>query len=284
MPADRTIDATGRYVIPGGIDCHTHLDMPFGGTTSADDFESGTIAAAFGGTTSIVDFAIQYRGQTLHHAWEEWTKKADGKAVIDYGFHMIMTEMNDQIEQEMDALVGQGITSFKLFMAYPGVFMLDDGSIFRAMLRTGKNGGTICMHAENGGVIDVLVKKALAEGQNRAEVSRAHAAGARRRRGDASCDRPGRDGGRSRLHRAPVGARGARDGDRGAGSRPAGLCGDLPAVSLPVVRQLRRARLRRREVCDEPAAPPEGDPGPGSGAGWRSTICRPSPRIIARSA
>ncbi|MGH9203902.1 MAG: amidohydrolase family protein, partial [Vicinamibacterales bacterium] len=165
MPADRTIEASGRYVIPGGIDCHTHLDMPFGGTTSADDFESGTIAAAFGGTTSIVDFAIQYRGQTLHQAWEAWLKKADGKAVIDYGFHMIITELTDQVEQEMDTLVAHGITSFKLFMAYPGVFMLDDASIFRAMLRTGKNGGTICMHAENGGVIDVLVKKALAEGK-----------------------------------------------------------------------------------------------------------------------
>ena len=165
MTADRTIDATGRYVIPGGIDCHTHLDMPFGGTRSADDFESGTIAAAFGGTTSIVDFAIQYRGQTLHYAWEAWLNKADGKAVIDYGFHMIITELTEQVEQEMDKLVREGITSFKLFMAYPGVFMLDDASIFRAMLRTGKNGGTICMHAENGGVIDVLVKKALAEGK-----------------------------------------------------------------------------------------------------------------------
>jgi dihydropyrimidinase len=165
MPADRVIDAAGKYVLPGGIDVHTHLDMPFGGSNSADDFETGTIAAAFGGTTSIVDFAIQYRGQTLHHAWETWMKKAEGKAAIDYGFHMIMTELTDQIELEMDALVTQGVTSFKLFMAYPGVFMLDDASIFRALLRTGKNGGTICMHAENGGVIDVLTKKALAEGK-----------------------------------------------------------------------------------------------------------------------
>ncbi len=97
MPADRVIDAKGKYVFPGGIDVHTHLDMPFGGTTSADDFESGTIAAAHGGTTTVVDFAIQYRGQTLHHAMEAWMKKADGKAAIDYGFHMIITELNDQV-------------------------------------------------------------------------------------------------------------------------------------------------------------------------------------------
>ena len=162
--ADRTIDASGKYVLPGGIDVHTHLDMPFGGTTSADDFESGTIAAAHGGTTSVVDFAIQYRGQTLRHARDAWMKKAEGRAAIDYGFHMIVTELDSQVESEMDALVAEGITSFKLFMAYPGVFMLDDASIFRALLRTRENGGTICMHAENGGVIDVLVQRALAEG------------------------------------------------------------------------------------------------------------------------
>ena len=162
---DKVIDAAGKYVLPGGIDVHTHMDMPFGGATSADDFATGTRAAAFGGTTTIVDFAIQYRGQTLHHAWETWANKAEGKAVVDYGFHMIITDLNDQVEGEMDALVKQGITSFKMFMAYPGVFMSDDGSIFKALLRTGKNGGTICMHAENGGVIDVLVQRALAEGK-----------------------------------------------------------------------------------------------------------------------
>ena len=164
MHADAIIDAAGKYVLPGGIDVHTHLDMPFGGATSADDFQTGTIAAAFGGTTSIVDFAIQYKGQTLHHAWETWMKKAEGKAAIDYGFHMIMTDLNDQTELEMDALVKQGVTSFKLFMAYRGIFMLDDGSIFKALLRTGQNGGTICMHAENGDVIDVLVQRALKAG------------------------------------------------------------------------------------------------------------------------
>ncbi|HEY2933882.1 MAG TPA: dihydropyrimidinase [Acidobacteriota bacterium] len=163
--ADKTIDAEGKCVLPGGIDVHTHLDMPFGGTMSTDDFLTGTTAAAHGGTTCVVDFAIQYKGQTLRQAYEAWMKKAEGKAVIDYGFHMIITDLNPSVEKEMDEMVREGVTSFKLFMAYPGVFMLDDASIFRALLRTGDNGGTICMHAENGGAIDVLVQKALAEGK-----------------------------------------------------------------------------------------------------------------------
>lgn len=162
--ATRVIDAKGKYVIPGGIDVHTHLDMPFGGTTSADDFFTGTRAAAFGGTTSIVDFAIQYKGQALRTGLDAWHQKAEGKATIDYGFHMIMTDVNESTMAEMDALCKEGVTSFKLFMAYPGVFMLDDASIFQALQRTGENGGLICMHAENGGVIDVLVKQALAKG------------------------------------------------------------------------------------------------------------------------
>jgi len=159
------IDATGKYVMPGGIDVHTHLDMPFGGTTSADDFETGTIAAAFGGTTTLIDFAIQYKGQTLHQAFDTWMKKASAKAVIDYSFHCIITELGDAQLQEMKTLVREGVPTFKLFMAYPGVFMLDDASIFRAMNAAANSGGMICMHAENGGAIDVIVQRALAEGK-----------------------------------------------------------------------------------------------------------------------
>jgi len=159
----KKIDASGKYVIPGGIDVHTHMELPFGGTSASDDFETGTRAAAFGGTTTIVDFAVQAMGGTLAAARDEWMRKADGKAVVDYGLHLIIRDVSDKILREMDTLVREGVSSFKLFMAYPGVFMVDDGAIFKALVRTGENGGLICMHAENGGVIDVLVKKALAE-------------------------------------------------------------------------------------------------------------------------
>src|SRR5258707_1424865 len=163
--AAKIIDAGGKYVMPGGIDVHTHLDMPFGGTTSSDDFETGTRAAAVGGTTTLIDFAIQYKGQTLRTAFDGWMRKASGKAVCDYAFHCIITELADAQLEEMNALVREGVTSFKLFMAYPGVFMLDDASIFKALRDTSKNGGLVCMHAENGGAIDVIVQQALAEGK-----------------------------------------------------------------------------------------------------------------------
>jgi dihydropyrimidinase len=163
--AGKVIEARGMLVMPGGIDVHTHLDMPFGGTTSADDFESGTVAAAYGGTTTLIDFAIQYKGQTLRHAFDTWMKKADGKAVIDYSFHCIITDIAGAQLDEMKAFVREGVPTFKLFMAYPGVFMLDDASIFKAMGVAADCGGMICMHAENGGAIDVIVQRALTEGK-----------------------------------------------------------------------------------------------------------------------
>src|SRR6202050_1801070 len=163
--ATQTIDASKHLLLPGGIDVHTHLDMPFGGTTSADDFQTGTIAAAFGGTTTLIDFAIQYKGQTLRQAFDTWMKKAHDKAVTDYAFHCIITDLGAAQLEEMGQLVHEGVSSFKLFMAYPGVFMLDDATIFRAMSQAAKYGGLVCMHAENGGAIDVIVKRALAEGK-----------------------------------------------------------------------------------------------------------------------
>jgi dihydropyrimidinase len=163
--AERIVDATGRLVMPGGIDVHTHMEMPFGGTFSADDFATGTAAAAWGGTTTIVDFAVPEQGESLQSAARRWHQKAGPKAHVDYGFHMIVREVNEQTLADMDSLVDQGITSFKLFMAYPGVFMVDDASLFRAMSRSSENGALIMLHAENGGPIDVLIRRYLAEGR-----------------------------------------------------------------------------------------------------------------------
>ncbi|MCD0481407.1 dihydropyrimidinase [Streptacidiphilus sp. ASG 303] len=163
--ADTVIDATGHYVIPGGVDVHTHMQMPFGGTTAADTFETGTRAAAWGGTTTIVDFAIQSVGSSLREGLDAWHAKAEGVCAVDYGFHMILSDVTESSLKEMDALVGEGVTSFKMFMAYPGVFYSDDGRILRAMQRGAANGGLIMMHAENGIAIDVLVEQALAAGR-----------------------------------------------------------------------------------------------------------------------
>ncbi|MEW2636115.1 dihydropyrimidinase [Streptomyces sp. NPDC048389] len=163
--AARTIDATNKYVIPGGVDAHTHMELPFGGTFASDTFETGTRAAAWGGTTTIVDFAVQPMGRALREGLDAWYAKADGNCAVDYAFHMILSDVNEQSLKEMDLLVEEGITSFKLFMAYPGVFYSDDGQILRAMQKAAVNGGLIMMHAENGIAIDVLVEQALAEGR-----------------------------------------------------------------------------------------------------------------------
>ena len=163
---DRVIDAKGKYVTPGGVDVHTHMELPFGGTNASDTFETGTIAAAFGGTTSIVDFAVQRTGEDVHDGLAAWHEKADGNCAIDYGFHQIIGGVDDAALKAMSDLTNnEGVTSFKLFMAYPGVFYSDDGQILRAMQTASDLGATIMMHAENGPAIDVLVAQALERGE-----------------------------------------------------------------------------------------------------------------------
>jgi dihydropyrimidinase len=164
VTADEVVDATGKYLIPGGIDGHTHMKLPFGGTFAKDDFETGTRAAAFGGTTTIVDFAVQSKGKSLREGLDTWFAMAEGMVVTDYAFHMIMSDVTDASLAEMDVLVDEGVPDFKLFTAYPGVFYSPDDHIFRALKQTAKNGGLILMHAENGPVIDILAAEQVAKG------------------------------------------------------------------------------------------------------------------------
>jgi dihydropyrimidinase len=162
---DQVVDASGKYVIPGGIDAHTHMQMPFGGTEASDTFETGTRAAAHGGTTSIIDFVVQYAGENILDQYRLWHEKAAGNCAIDYGFHQILSDVQDSSLTAMDELINEGVTSFKLFMAYKGVFLSDDGQIVKAMQRASDNGSLIMMHAENGSVIDLLVKQHLERGE-----------------------------------------------------------------------------------------------------------------------
>ena len=166
LAADTVIDASGLLVIPGGIDAHTHLDMPAGDITSTDDFETGTVAAAHGGTTTIIDFATPEPGESLRAAYDVWMGKAEGRAVIDYGFHMVVRDYGPRTAADMRSLTSrEGVTSFKMFMAYPGRLMADDGAIFRTMQHTREHGGLVMVHAENGGAIEVLIAEALRRGQ-----------------------------------------------------------------------------------------------------------------------
>ncbi|CAN5854458.1 dihydropyrimidinase [soil metagenome] len=165
VEADEVVDASGKYVLPGGSDAHTHMELPFGGTFASDTFETGTIAAAYGGTTTIVDFAVQTTGGVVREALDAWFAKSEGNCAIDYGFHMILGGVDDAALKEMDLLVDEGITSFKLFMAYPGVFYSDDGQILQVMQKAADNGSLITMHAENGIAIDVIAAQAAARGK-----------------------------------------------------------------------------------------------------------------------
>ncbi len=162
---DQTIDAANKLVIPGGIDPHVHMQLPFGGTVSSDDFRSGTIAAAFGGTTTIIDFAIQYHGKTFQQTIDDWHAKAEGKCAIDYGYHLAITEYEAVHKAEFKKVVDQGITTFKLFLAYPGVFMVDDQTMFRVMQSAGEAGGLTLVHAENGFAIAELIDSLVAQGK-----------------------------------------------------------------------------------------------------------------------
>ena len=165
MQADKTIDATGKLVIPGAIDPHVHMELPFGGTVSSDDFKSGTIGAAFGGTTTIIDFAIQYHGKTFQQTIDDWHAKASGKCAIDYSYHLAVTEYEPHHEKEFKKIVEQGITTFKIFLAYPGVFMIDDQTMFRVMKSAGEAGGMTLVHAENGVAITEMISNLVAAGK-----------------------------------------------------------------------------------------------------------------------
>ena len=259
--ADQVIDATGKYVMPGGIDAHTHMEMPFGGTFSADTFETGTRAAAWGGTTTIIDFAVQAKGTSLLATLDKWHAKADGNCAVDYGFHMIVSDVNDQTLKEMDACIEAGVNSFKMFMAYPGVFYATDGEILLAMQQASRSGATVMMHAENGIAIDQLVAQAIASGRTDPvehgltrppELEGEATSRAITLAKVAGCP----------LYIVHLSARQALEAvAAGAGHRAERVRRDLPAVPVAVHRRPGPAGLRGGQVRGLAAAADRGPPG-----------------------
>ena len=280
------IDATGKYVIPGGIDAHTHMELPFGGTAASDTFETGTRAAAWGGTTTIIDFAVQRYGERVEDGLAAWHAKAEGNCAIDYGFHQIIGGVDEFSLKAMDTLIDEGITSFKLFMAYPGVFYSDDAQILQAMQKSAETGLLTMMHAENGPAIDVLAEQLYQPGKTdpyyhgiarawQMEEEATHRAimlaDLTGRRSTSCTSAPSRPWSRS----PPPATRAER------------LRRDLSAVSVPVAGgAARRARLRGRQVglLDAAAVPGGGPPGRTCGRRCGPTTCRWCPPTTARSA
>ncbi len=282
LVADETIDATGKYVVPGGIDGHTHFELPFGGTFAKDTFETGTKAAAHGGTTTIIDFAVQPKGHALREGLDVWMAKAEGNAVLDYGFHMIMSDVNDASLAEMDQLVAEGVPDFKLFTAYPGVFFSPDDHIFRAMLQTAKNGGLILMHAENGPVIDVIAADLVAAGTTDPI-------------GHGLARYPGLEGeATNRCIRlaeaagAPVyfvhlSSRDALEAVSAARHRGSPVWAETCPQYLLLIARRPRQRVRGREVRLQPAPAAEGSPGRPLARPRSATTCSSSAPTTARS-
>ena len=217
------IDATGCYVLPGLIDNHTHLSMPFGGTWSIDDYDSGTQAAAAGGTTCLVDFALQMHPNGLRSSLEEWQGRAEGTAHVDYGFHMAITSADDATIADMAAMVAEGVSTFKVFLAYKDVLMVTDDQYISVLERTRETGGLVMVHAENGWAIDLLVRRALAAGDDRSDLPRAHAARRVRGRGHVARGQARRVRRRAGLHRPRDLSRGGRCDHRGTCARRAGV-------------------------------------------------------------
>ena len=262
VAADTVIDASGKYVLPGAVDPHTHLDMPFGGTTTIDDVESGQRAAARGGTTTHVDFCIQAPGTSFGDALADWKSKAEGKQLIDMGYHIAVTDLKEGGSlEELASLPDQGITSYKLFMAYKGALMVDDETLFKTMEVAAETGALVMVHAENGDAIDVLVKKALAEGKTEPQLPRADAAARDGGRGDEPRD-PARPRRRLRALRRPRLLQGGGRADRARAREGLERLGrDLHAVLLHRLHAPRAAELRGREVRLHAAAARQGEPG-----------------------